>query len=74
MQEGIKEVRQKLERQIKMLADHNKELQTEVEKLSGELEKTAVQKRLIEDEMVDLKDRKDSVQQWESQVAEIIQW
>ena len=74
MQDSIKELRQKHERQSKMMVENNNALQQEVERLGGELDRSIALNRNIEEEIVELKERKDSVQQWESQVAEIIQW
>ncbi|XP_076803724.1 serine/threonine-protein kinase MRCK alpha-like isoform X2 [Clavelina lepadiformis] len=74
LQDSVKDVRQKHERQSKILTDNNETLQGEVERLAGELERTALQNRVYEEEIRDLKERKESVQQWESQVSEIIQW
>ena len=74
MQDAMKDLRQKHERQAKMLSENNNVLQQDVERLSSELEQSGTQVRSMEDEISELKERKDSVQQWESQVAEIIQW
>ena len=74
MQDSLKDLRQKHDRQTKMLTENNNSLQLEVERLGVELERTISQNRNFEEEIVELKERKDSVQQWESQVAEIIQW
>lgn len=74
LQESSKELRHKHDRQIKLLSDQNNALQAEIERLSRDLDKVSMQNRNHEDELSELKERKDSVQQWESQVAEIIQW
>ena len=74
LQESSKELKQKHDRQIKILSDQNNALQADVERLSRDLEEVSLQNRTLEDELNELKERKDSVQQWESQVAEIIQW
>jgi len=74
LQETLKEAKQKHDRQTKMLSETNAGLQCDVERLSVELEKAKQQSRTFEDRVNELKERKEQIQQWEGQVAEIIQW
>uniref|UniRef100_H2Z2Y0 non-specific serine/threonine protein kinase n=1 Tax=Ciona savignyi TaxID=51511 RepID=H2Z2Y0_CIOSA len=74
LQESLKETRQKHERQTKILSDNNAALQSEIERMSSELEKLNQQNRMLDEEVREAKDRRESIKQWETQVAEIIQW
>uniref|UniRef100_H2Z2Y1 non-specific serine/threonine protein kinase n=1 Tax=Ciona savignyi TaxID=51511 RepID=H2Z2Y1_CIOSA len=64
----------KHERQTKILSDNNAALQSEIERMSSELEKLNQQNRMLDEEVREAKDRRESIKQWETQVAEIIQW
>lgn len=70
----MREVKQKQDRQTKILSDNNNALQIEVERLSMELEKSKQQNRNLDVEVKELKERKNLIQQWEGQVGEIVQW
>uniref|UniRef100_H2Z2Y2 non-specific serine/threonine protein kinase n=1 Tax=Ciona savignyi TaxID=51511 RepID=H2Z2Y2_CIOSA len=67
-------VEKKHERQTKILSDNNAALQSEIERMSSELEKLNQQNRMLDEEVREAKDRRESIKQWETQVAEIIQW
>ncbi|XP_069811202.1 serine/threonine-protein kinase MRCK alpha isoform X2 [Dendropsophus ebraccatus] len=68
------ELRQKFERERVLLAEENKRLSKELDKLNSMLEKQNVNNRQLEEEMRDLADKKESVAHWEAQITEIIQW
>lgn len=64
----------KYERQSKMDADNIATLQSDVERLTAELEQSQQTVKTLEEELREGKERKEDVQQWEAQIAEIIQW
>lgn len=68
------EIRQKFERERALLAEENKRLSNELDKLNSMLEKQDINNRQLEEEMRDLADKKESVAHWEAQITEIIQW
>nr|XP_009860020.1 serine/threonine-protein kinase MRCK alpha isoform X1 [Ciona intestinalis]XP_026692048.1 serine/threonine-protein kinase MRCK alpha isoform X1 [Ciona intestinalis] len=74
LQDTLKETRQKHERQTKILSDNNTALQSEIERVSAEMERLNQHNRTLEEEVREAKERKESIKQWEAQVAEIIQW
>ncbi|XP_044144484.1 LOW QUALITY PROTEIN: serine/threonine-protein kinase MRCK alpha [Bufo gargarizans] len=68
------ECKQKFERERALLAEDNKRLSNELDKLNSMLEKQNINNRQLEEEMRDLADKKESVAHWEAQITEIIQW
>lgn len=68
------EFRQKYEREKGLLAEENKKLSNELDKITTMFEKMNTNNRQLEEEMRDLADKKESVAHWEAQITEIIQW
>ncbi|KAJ7369808.1 Serine/threonine-protein kinase MRCK alpha [Desmophyllum pertusum] len=73
-QEAVDELKRKSERNKTLLEEENKKLQTEMDKMTGTLERTVSSHRKLEEEMRDSNEKKDAVAHWEAQIAEIIQW
>lgn len=70
----VSDVKRKFEREKALMMDENKRTRTELEKTTSILEKLQREHRILQDEVRDISDKKDSVAHWEAQITEIIQW
>ncbi|KAM6915607.1 serine/threonine-protein kinase MRCK alpha isoform 2-T2 [Xenentodon cancila] len=68
------EYKQKYERERVLLAEENKNLSSELDKVNNMFKKVSESNRQLEEEMRELTDKKESVAHWEAQITEIIQW
>ncbi|GFT83315.1 hypothetical protein NPIL_53142 [Nephila pilipes] len=73
-QELLKEIKRVHERDKAMLQDEVKKMSLDIEKYMKTLNKVEEEKRRLENDFVLIKDKKDSINQWEAQISEIIQW
>ncbi|XP_048830023.1 serine/threonine-protein kinase MRCK beta isoform X2 [Brienomyrus brachyistius] len=74
MEEAMRTLKEKYERERTMLGDDNRKLTAETDRLCTFVDKLTAQNRQLEDELQDLAAKKESVAHWEAQIAEIIQW
>lgn len=73
-QEAIKEIKLKYERTSKLDTDNASALQLELERLTQELENSQQTVKALEENAREARERKEDVEHWEAQIAEIIQW
>ncbi|GFQ94894.1 hypothetical protein TNCT_217962 [Trichonephila clavata] len=73
-QELLKEIKRVHERDKAMLQDELRKMSLDIEKYIKTLNKVEEEKRRLENDFVLIKDKKDSINQWEAQISEIIQW
>ncbi|GAA6095816.1 serine/threonine-protein kinase MRCK beta isoform X4 [Tachysurus ichikawai] len=74
MDEALGSIKEKFERERSLLTEENRKLTSETDRLCTFVDKLTTQNRQLEDELQDLASKKESVAQWEAQIAEIIQW
>ncbi|XP_058234692.1 serine/threonine-protein kinase MRCK beta isoform X3 [Hemibagrus wyckioides] len=74
MDEALGSLKEKYERERSLLTEENRKLTSETDRLCTFVDKLTTQNRQLEDELQDLASKKESVAQWEAQIAEIIQW
>ncbi|XP_063737622.1 serine/threonine-protein kinase MRCK beta isoform X3 [Eleginops maclovinus] len=74
MDEAVSALKEKSEREKHLLTQENLKLMSETDKLCAFVDKLTAQNRQLEDELQDLSSKKESVNHWEAQIAEIIQW
>ncbi|XP_043929523.1 serine/threonine-protein kinase MRCK beta-like [Protopterus annectens] len=72
--EALGALKDKYERERTMLKEENKKLTAENDQLSSGVDNLRAQNRQLENELLDLAAKKESVAHWEAQIAEIIQW
>ncbi|KFM75625.1 Serine/threonine-protein kinase MRCK beta, partial [Stegodyphus mimosarum] len=72
--EMITELKRVHEKEKDILQEENRKLGQEVDRLSQVVNRQQEDRRRIDDDINHLKDKKDTIAQWESQVTEIIQW
>ncbi|XP_055924337.1 serine/threonine-protein kinase MRCK alpha-like isoform X2 [Argiope bruennichi] len=73
-QELLNEIKRVHERDKAILQDELKKMSLDLEKYVKALNKVEEEKRRLENDFVLIKDKKDSINQWEAQISEIIQW
>lgn len=73
-EDSVMEVKRRHEREKAMMLDENKKLLSDVERLTESLNRMQSERRLLEEEYEDLRNKKESIGQWEAQITEIIQW
>lgn len=73
-QELLKEIKRVHERDKAMLHDEIKKMSLDIDKYMKTLNKVEEEKRRLENDFILIKDKKDSINQWEAQISEIIQW
>ncbi|GIY12580.1 hypothetical protein CDAR_213712 [Caerostris darwini] len=73
-QELLKEIKHVHERDKAILQDELKKMSLDIEKYMKTLNKVEDEKRRLENDFMLIKDKKDSINQWEAQISEIIQW
>ncbi|XP_054720162.1 serine/threonine-protein kinase MRCK alpha-like [Uloborus diversus] len=72
--EILSELKRVHEKEKDLLQEENRKLGQEIDRLSQVVNRQLDDKLRIDDDVNNLKDKKDSIAQWESQVSEIIQW
>ena len=73
-QESISEIKRIHEMEKLMLGDENSKLTSDLDKLVDTCSRLQAEKRQLDDEMTEIREKKESVAQWEAQISEIIQW
>lgn len=73
-EETMKELKNVYEREKLMLLEENKKMQYELERTVELNSRLQLDRRQLEDEYQDLRNKKEAVAQWEAQIAEIINW
>ena len=70
----VQELRNLHEREKSLLMEENSKLSVELERSLEISTRLQADRRHLEDEFADLQGKKETVAQWENQIAEIIQW
>ncbi|XP_050718835.1 serine/threonine-protein kinase Genghis Khan-like isoform X3 [Eriocheir sinensis] len=73
-EDSVMDVKRRHEREKIMMQDENKKLLSDVERLTESLNRMQNERRSLEEEYDDLRNKKESIAQWEAQITEIIQW
>ncbi|KAK7906721.1 hypothetical protein WMY93_015333 [Mugilogobius chulae] len=74
LQEALTALKDKHEREKKLLTEENRKLTSESDKLCSFVDRLTEQNRQLEDELQEISSKKENVCHWEAQIAEIIQW
>ncbi|XP_024946163.1 serine/threonine-protein kinase Genghis Khan isoform X1 [Cephus cinctus] len=73
-EETINELNRRHEREKMMLVEENKKLMIELGSMTESMSRIQGERRQLEDEYEDLRNKKEAIAQWEAQITEIIQW
>ena len=73
-EDSVADLKRRHEHEKAMMLDDNKKMVTEVERLTENMTKIQSERRNLEEEYEDLRNKKESIAQWEAQITEIIQW
>ncbi|XP_034934095.1 serine/threonine-protein kinase Genghis Khan isoform X2 [Chelonus insularis] len=73
-EETINELNRRHEREKIMLAEENKKLLLELSSVTDSMNRIQGERRTLEDEYEELRNKKEAIAQWEAQITEIIQW
>ncbi|XP_063233759.1 serine/threonine-protein kinase Genghis Khan [Bacillus rossius redtenbacheri] len=73
-EETIAELKRRHEREKLMLLEDKKQLMMDLEALTDSVSRIQSERRQLEDEYEDLRNKKEAISQWEAQISEIIQW
>ncbi|KAK6622910.1 hypothetical protein RUM43_008761 [Polyplax serrata] len=73
-EETISELTRRHEREKMLLLEDNKKLMMDLEMLSDSVDRIQNERRQLEEEYEELRNKKDAIAQWEAQITEIIQW
>lgn len=73
-EETINELNRRHEREKIMLAEENKKLILELNSMTDSVNRIQGERRQLEDEYEELRNKKEAIAQWEAQITEIIQW
>ncbi|XP_035208817.1 serine/threonine-protein kinase MRCK alpha-like isoform X2 [Stegodyphus dumicola] len=73
-QEVLKELKRAHERDKAILQDELKKVTDDLEKLTKAFHKVDEEKKRLETDFIQIRDKKESINQWEAQISEIIQW
>lgn len=73
-EETINELTRRHEREKMMLAEENKKLLLELNSVTDTVNRIQSERRQIEEEYEELRNKKEAIAQWEAQITEIIQW
>ncbi|XP_067120003.1 serine/threonine-protein kinase Genghis Khan-like isoform X5 [Centruroides vittatus] len=73
-QEALNEIRRAHECEKQLLQDDNRKLALEVERITELINRQQEDRRRLEDDIIQIREKKESVSQWEAQISEIIQW
>ncbi|XP_043483679.1 serine/threonine-protein kinase Genghis Khan [Leptopilina heterotoma] len=73
-EETINELTRRHDREKMMLAEENKKLLLELNSVTDTVNRIQSERRQIEEEYEELRNKKEAIAQWEAQITEIIQW
>ncbi|XP_071556555.1 serine/threonine-protein kinase Genghis Khan isoform X2 [Temnothorax nylanderi] len=73
-EETINELNRRHDREKIMLVEENKKLVLELGALTDSVNRLQGERRQLEDEYEELRNKKEAIAQWEAQITEIIQW
>ncbi|KZC04323.1 PREDICTED: serine/threonine-protein kinase Genghis Khan [Dufourea novaeangliae] len=73
-EETINELNRRHEREKIMLVEENKKLMLELTTLTDSVNRIQGERRQLEEEYEELRNKKEAIAQWEAQITEIIQW
>ncbi|XP_018367594.1 PREDICTED: serine/threonine-protein kinase MRCK alpha isoform X1 [Trachymyrmex cornetzi] len=73
-EETINELNRRHERERIILVEENKKLVLELGALTDSVNRLQGERRQLEDEYEELRNKKEAIAQWEAQITEIIQW
>ncbi|XP_031835619.1 serine/threonine-protein kinase gek isoform X2 [Nomia melanderi] len=73
-EETINELSRRHEREKIMLVEENKKLMLELNTLTDSVNRIQGERRQLEEEYEELRNKKEAIAQWEAQITEIIQW
>ncbi|CAD1468579.1 unnamed protein product [Heterotrigona itama] len=73
-EETINELNRHHEREKIMLVEENKKLMLELNTLTDSVNRIQGERRQLEEEYEELRNKKEAIAQWEAQITEIIQW
>ncbi|XP_076641464.1 serine/threonine-protein kinase gek isoform X3 [Halictus rubicundus] len=73
-EETINELTRRHEREKIMLVEENKKLMLEHNTLTDSVNRIQGERRQLEEEYEELRNKKEAIAQWEAQITEIIQW
>ncbi|KOC59824.1 Serine/threonine-protein kinase Genghis Khan [Habropoda laboriosa] len=73
-EETISELNRRHEREKIMLVEENKKLMLELSTVTDSVNRIQGERRQLEEEYEELRNKKEAIAQWEAQITEIIQW
>lgn len=73
-EETINELNRRHEREKIILVEENKKLMLELNTLTDSVNRIQGERRQLEEEYEELRNKKEAIAQWEAQITEIIQW
>ncbi|XP_063994907.1 serine/threonine-protein kinase Genghis Khan isoform X1 [Diachasmimorpha longicaudata] len=73
-EETINELSRRHEREKIMLTEENKKLLLELSSVTDSVNRISSERRQLEEEYEELRNKKEAIAQWEAQITEIIQW
>ncbi|XP_046400063.1 serine/threonine-protein kinase MRCK alpha isoform X1 [Ischnura elegans] len=73
-EETLSEVKRIHEREKHILMEDNKKLMMDLDALTESVNRIQGERRQIEEEYEELRNKKEAIAQWEAQISEIIQW
>lgn len=73
-EETISEISRRYEREKIILIEENKKLMLELGSMTDNVNRIQGERRQLEDEYEELRNKKEAIAQWEAQITEIIQW
>ncbi|XP_076620602.1 serine/threonine-protein kinase gek isoform X3 [Colletes latitarsis] len=73
-EETINDLNRRHEREKTMLVEENKKLMLELNTLTDSVNRIQGERRQLEEEYEELRNKKEAIAQWEAQITEIIQW
>ncbi|CAK9804243.1 Serine/threonine-protein kinase Genghis Khan [Anthophora quadrimaculata] len=73
-EETINELNRRHEREKIMLVEENKKLMLELSTVTDSVNRIQGERRQLEEEYEELRNKKEAIAQWEAQITEIIQW
>ncbi|XP_058807394.1 serine/threonine-protein kinase Genghis Khan isoform X2 [Phymastichus coffea] len=73
-EETINELNRRHEREKMMIIEENKKLMLELNSVTDSVNRIQSERRQLEDEYEELRNKKEAIAQWEAQITEIIQW
>lgn len=73
-EETINELSRRFEREKMMLVEENKKLMLDLGAVTDNMGRIQGERRQLEEEYEELRNKKEAIAQWEAQITEIIQW